>query len=164
MAVLNRRQFLYSSATICTSLLLKACSSKQTTTSTTGGGEGFKIAIALPGTITDKAWNQSGYEGVNLAKQKLGAEVNFVEKVAQADQAETLTDFARRGYNVIFAHGGQFDASVEQIAAQFPKTFFVCVNGNLKGENIAALRIDHLQVSYLCGIIGASLTKSNKMI
>jgi basic membrane protein A len=163
MAVLNRRQFLYSSVAFSTSLLLKACNSNQTTTPTAGGGEKFKIAIALPGTITDKAWNQFGYEGVNLAKQKLGAEVNFVEKVAQADQAETLTDFARRGYNIIFAHGGQFDASVEQIAAQFPNTFFVCVNGNLKGDNIAALRIDHLQVSYLCGIIGASLTKSNKM-
>ena len=99
MAVLNRRQFVYSSVAFSTSLLLKACSSNQTTTPTAGGGEKFKIAIALPGTITDKAWNQFGYEGVNLAKQKLGAEVNFVEKVAQADQAETLTDFARRGYN-----------------------------------------------------------------
>ncbi len=46
---------------------------------------------------------------------------------------------------------------------QFPNTFFVAVNGSIKGENIAALRIDHLQASYLCGIIGASVTKSNKL-
>lgn len=155
---------LFGSAAFGTSLLLKACSQEQTTTSTTAANnENFKIAIALPGVITDQAWNQSGYEGVQLAKQKLGAETAHVEQVAQADQAEALSDFARKGYNVVFAHGGQFDAAIEQVAPQFPKTFFVAVNGAVKGENIAALRIDHMQASYLCGIIGASITKSNKI-
>ena len=159
-----RRKFvLYGSATFATSLLLKACKSNQSTTPTVSSGEGFKIAIALPGMITDKAWNQSGYEGLNLAKQKLGAETAYLEQVAQADQTEALTDFARKGYNVVFAHGGQFDAAIEQVAPQFINTFFVGVNGNNKGENIASLRIDHLQGSYLCGIIGAAMTKSNKL-
>ncbi|QLE54605.1 BMP family protein [Nostoc sp. TCL26-01] len=160
----RRKFFVYGSATFATGLLLKACSSNQTTTpTTTSSTDGFKIAIALPGVITDQAWNQSGYEGVNLAKQKLGAEITYVEQVAQADQSEVLTDFARKGYNLVFAHGGQFDAAIEQVAAQFPNTFFVGVNGNLKGENIASLRIDHLQGSYLCGMIGAAMTKSNKL-
>ncbi|MGM3306848.1 BMP family protein [Anabaena sp. WFMT] len=162
---LNRRKFLwYSSATLGTSLLLKACANNPNPTPTAASGdEKFKIAIALPGIITDQAWNQSGYEGVNLAKQKLGADITYVENVTQADQTEVLTDFARKGYNVVFAHGGQFDAAVEQVAAQFPNTFFVAVNGSIKGDNIAALRIDNLQASYLCGIIGASITKSNKL-
>ncbi|MFN6502290.1 MAG: BMP family protein [Nostoc sp. DedQUE01] len=161
----GRRELIYGSAVFTSSLMLKACSSNnQTTTqSNASGGGGFKIAIALPGVITDKAWNQSGYEGVNLAKQKLGGDIAYVEQVVQADQTETLTDFARKGYSVVFAHGGQFDAAVEQVASQFPSTFFVAVNGSIKGDNIAALRIDHLQGSYLCGIIGASLTKSNKL-
>lgn len=167
----NRRQFIwYGSAAFGTSLLLKACGSSSTQTSqsdgataTVGGGEEFKVAVALPGVITDKAWNQSGYEGVTLAKEKLGAEIAYVEQVPQADQTEALSDFARRGYSLVFAHGGQFDAAVEQVASQFPKTFFVAVNGAATGANIAALRLDHLQASYLCGIIGASMTKSNKM-
>ncbi len=163
----GRREFLlalYGSASFGTTFLLKACSNQQTTTSTTAtNSENFKVAIALPGVISDQAWNQSGYEGVQLAKQKLGAETAYVEQVAQADQAEALLDFARKGYNVVFAHGGQFDAAIEQVAPQFPNTFFVAVNGAIKGENIAALRIDHMQASYLCGIIGASITKSNKL-
>ena len=74
-----------------------------------------------------------------------------------------LSDFARRGYNLVFAHGGQFDAAIQQIASQFPNTFFVGVNGNVSGANIASLRLDHLQASYLCGIIAAAMTKSNKL-
>lgn len=157
----SRRKFLlYGSGTLSTSLLLKACSSNSTTT---GRSSGFKIAIALPGVISDQAWNQSGYEGIQLAKQKLGAETSYVEQISQADQTEVLSDFARRGYNLVFAHGGQFDAAIQQVAPQFPKTFFVGVNGAVNGSNIAALRIDHLQASYLCGIIAASMTKSNKL-
>jgi basic membrane protein A and related proteins len=161
----NRRKIvLCGLAVLGVNLLLKACSNNQATTPTTeNSSKWFKVAIALPGSSTDQAWNQSGYEGINQVKQKLCAEVAYVEQVAQADQTEALTDFARKGYNVIFAHGGQFDAAVEQVAAQFPNTFFVAVNGSVKGENIAVLRIDHLQGSYLCGIIGAYITKSNKL-
>ena len=32
--------------------------------------QSFKIAIALPGVITDGGWNQSGYEGVKKAADK----------------------------------------------------------------------------------------------
>lgn len=55
----SRREFiLLGSAGFGTSLLLQACSNKPTTpTATTTGGTGFKIAIALPGIITDKGWN-----------------------------------------------------------------------------------------------------------
>ncbi|MEA5574841.1 BMP family protein [Anabaena sp. UHCC 0451] len=159
----NRRKFiLYGSATLASSLLLKACANNPNPT-VASSDKKFKIAIALPGIITDQAWNQSGYEGINLAKQKLSADIAYAENVTQADQTEVLTDFARKGYNVVFAHGGQFDAAVEQVASQFPQTFFVAVNGSIKGDNIAALRIDHVQASYLCGIIGASVTKSNKL-
>ncbi len=159
----SRRKFLwYSSAFFSTSLLIKACGTNQTSTST-DDEEVFKLAIALPGVITDKAWNQAGYEGVQLATQKFGAKTAFLEQVPQSDQTEVLTDFARKNYNVIFAHGGQFDAAIQQVAPQFPNSFFIAVNGAVKGDNIAALRIDHLQASYLCGIIAASMTKSNKL-
>ncbi|NJR19255.1 MAG: BMP family ABC transporter substrate-binding protein [Calothrix sp. CSU_2_0] len=162
---LSRRKFIcYSSAVFGTSLLLKACSNNQTSIPKgTSSESAFKIALALPGGITDRAWNQSGYEGIQLAKQKLGAETAFVEKVSQADQTEILTDFARKKYNIVFAHGGQFDAAIQQVAPQFPDTFFIAVNGGIQGDNIAALRINHLQTSYLCGIIAASMTKSNKL-
>ena len=159
---INRRQFLvYGGATVGASLLLKACNANSPSTS--DRSDGYKIAIALPGLITDKAWNQSGYEGIELAKQKLGVETAHIEKVSQADQTQVLSDFARRNYNLVFAHGGQFDAAIQQVAPQFPNTFFIGVNGAVSGANFGALRIDHLQASYLCGIIAALMTKSNKL-
>jgi len=160
----SRRKFIgYSSAALGTSILLKACGVGDNTPPIEGSGDNFKIAIALPGKITDKAWNQYGYQGIELAKSKLGAKATYIEQVSQTDQAEVLTGFARQGYNIIFAHGGQFDAAIERVAPQFPQTFFVAVNGAIKGENIAALRIDHMQASYVCGIVAGLMTKSNQL-
>lgn len=164
----NRRKFLlYSWVGVGTSLLLKACNSNTQNPTSRGDtaqtDKNFKVAIVLPGIITDKAWNQSGYQGVQTAKEKLGVETAYIEKVQPADQAEAISDFARRGYQLVFAHGGQFDAAIQQVAAQFPNTFFVGVNGNVKGNNIASLRIDHLQGSYVCGIIAAAMTKSGQL-
>lgn len=171
-AQLNRRKFLITgSAALSGSLLLKACANTPNTPETTASPNAspaspagdFKVAIILPGVITDKAWNQAGYEGLSEIKKQLGSETAYVEKIGQAEQAEALSDFARRGFSLIYAHGGQFDAAVQQVAAQFPKTFFVGVNGAASGANIASLRIDHLQASYLCGIIAATMSKAKKI-
>lgn len=168
----SRRQFIwYSSAAFSTSWFLKACSNTPTSTQTSSNGtkaaadakKGFKVAMVLPGIITDKAWNQSGFTGLNVVKEKQTVETAYVEKVGQPDQVEVLSDFARRGYNLIFAHGGQFDASIQQVAAEFPKTFFVGVNGAVQAENIASLRIDSLQGGYVSGIVAASMTKTNNI-
>ncbi len=173
MVQFNRRQFLLgSSASLAASVLLKACStppapSPQASSSPAGSGTAtgtnFKVAIALPGPITDKGWNQAGYESMGIIKSKLGAETAYVEKVAQADQAEVLSDFARRGANLVIAHGGQFEAAVKQVAAQFPKTFFVVSDGVVTGSNIASLQVDHLQIAYLCGVVAGQTTKTGKV-
>jgi basic membrane protein A len=56
-----------------------------------------KVAIVMPGNITDKSWTQAGYEGLMRIKDELGLETAYSEKVAQPDQAEAMADYARRG-------------------------------------------------------------------
>ena len=168
----DRRQFLwYGSATVASSVLLKACapapqqsaSSSPAASPAASPASAAKIAIVLPGTITDGGWNQLGYEGVKRAGDKLGAEVAYVEKVANADQTESLADFARQGYTLVVGHGGQFDAAIEQVAADFPETFFLAVNGDIAGKNYACVRTNYNQMLYLSGVIGAAMSKTKKL-
>lgn len=170
----NRRRFLLYGSAIGTSVLLKACGGNSTPSAANPdaspaaspaaeASKDFKMAIVLPGVITDGGWNQSGYEGVNTAKQRLGAEMAYVEKVAQPEQTEALSDFARQGYNLVIGHGGQFDAAIQQVASQFPQTFFLAVNGNVAGSNYASVQTNYLQLCYLCGILAGLMTKSNRI-
>ena len=171
----NRRHFLWcSSATLASSLLLKACDSapdEATSDSATSSNLGvtaaddddFSVAIVLPGVITDGGWNQSGYEGVKRTADQLGIDMAYVEKVAQPDQTEALADFARQGYSLVAGHGGQFDAAIQQVANEFPDTLFLAVNGDVAGANYAAVQTNYIQLCYFCGVIGAMMTETQKM-
>ncbi|MBE7383209.1 MAG: BMP family protein [Leptolyngbya sp. SIO1E4] len=175
----NRRNFLwYGSVTLASTVLLKACASTPTDTAddaetsaatstdseVSGESSGdFKVAIVLPGVITDGGWNQSGYEGVKQAAEALGAEMAYVEQVDQPDQTEALADFARQGYRLVAGHGGQFDAAIQQVAAEFPDTLFLAVNGSVAGDNYAAVQTNYIQLCYLCGAMGAMMTETQKM-
>ena len=123
----------------------------------------LKVAVALPGIITDKAWNQSAYEGLKMVEKQLGAQIAYTERVAQPDQVEVLSDYARRGFDLIFAHGGEFDAAGKQVAAQFPKAKFVIDNGTNTGPNLADLQINHFHVAFLGGYVAGRMTKTNKV-
>ncbi|MGB3571843.1 MAG: BMP family protein [Phormidesmis sp.] len=161
---LNRRNFLeYSSAALVASLLLKSCASPDATDSSVAGDSDFRVAIALPGVITDGGWNQSGYEGMKRTADELGVEMAYVEQVDQPDQTEALADFARQGYSLVAGHGGQFDAAIQQVAAEFPKTQFLAVNGDVAGDNFAAVQTNYMQLCYLCGVMGAMMSETKKL-
>jgi basic membrane protein A and related proteins len=121
-----------------------------------------KIAIVMPGNITDKSWNQAGYEGIKLIEKELGLTVAFSEKVAQPDQAEALADYARRGFNLVFGHGGEFQESAARIAKRFPNTQFVVNNGYVNGPNLASITFDYRQFGAVLGHIAARTTKTGK--
>ena len=125
--------------------------------------DSFKVAIVMPGNITDQSWNQAGYEGLMNAKNELGIEVAYSEKVAQPDQAEAMADYARRGYNVVIGHGGEFQEAANRVARDFPDTMFIVNNGTEPSKNVATVDFYYKQFGYLLGHIAGKMSKSGKV-
>lgn len=124
--------------------------------------ETFRAAIVMPGNITDQSWNQTGYEGITRAQEELGIEVAYSERVAQPDQLEALTDYARRGYDVVIGHGGEFVDAVQRAAERHPDTLFVVTNGFISGENIASVTFNFPQFGYVIGHIAGRMSEAGK--
>ena len=61
----------------------------------------FKVAILLPGPANDKAWNQSGYEGLKLIEQEFKAETAFVERLEGPELAVRSREAAHRFADVV---------------------------------------------------------------
>jgi len=119
----------------------------------------FRAAGVLPGSITDQAFNQVVYEGLIAAKERLGIEVAFSEKVKQADQVSAMSDYARRGYNVVIGAGGEFTAAAERVARQFPDVLVVVLNG-APTEGVATVNYNNPQFGYILGFIGGKMSKT----
>ena len=124
--------------------------------------EPLKVALVMPGNITDKSWNQAGYEGLMRAKEELGLDAAYSEKVAQPDQAEALADYARRGYAVVIGHGGEFQEAANRVAGRHPDTLFVVNNGTEPKKNLATVDFFYGQFGYLMGYTAGKMTKTGK--
>ncbi|MHA6646049.1 BMP family protein [Mesorhizobium sp. A623] len=122
----------------------------------------LKVAIVMPGNITDKSWSQSGYEGIKQVEEKLGVEIAYSEKVVQADQAEAMADYARRGYGLVIGHGGEFQDAAKRVAPKYPDTIFLVNNGQGGGGNLATADFYYSQPGYLLGYLAGKMSKTGK--
>jgi basic membrane protein A len=121
-----------------------------------------KVAIVLPGSITDQAFNQVLYEGIVLVGNETGMETAYSEKVKQADQAENLEDYARRGYGLVFGAGGEFVESTKRAARRYPDTLFACLNCAVI-DGVATINYDNKAIGYLLGFTAGKLVESGKI-
>lgn len=129
---------------------------------TSASADDFKVAIVLPGVITDNSFNQSGYEGVKEAADTLGFEFAYSEKTAQPDQPQALADYARRGYNLVIGHGGEFQDAVDRVAGRFPDTKFLVVNGVEAGKNVSVVSYDFPSMGYAMGYVAGKTSQTGK--
>ncbi len=122
-----------------------------------------KIVLLLPGEINDQGWNASNYAGVVACNEKLGTSMEYVEAVKAADFESTFREYAERGYDIIMAAGSQFDEAASSVAAKYPNTLFMVVNGSKSdGANLCPLFPKEYEASYLGAIIAGHITKTGK--
>ena len=124
--------------------------------------ETAKVALLLPGVITDNSVNQQIYEGLKKSEKDFGFEVAYSEKVAQAAQVEIFSDYARRGYNVIVGAGGEYTDAAKRVAAQFPDAKFVILNG-APTEGLVTVNFNGKQFGYVLGLVAGQMAKSGKI-
>lgn len=124
--------------------------------------EKIRLAGVVPGSITDQAFNQVVYEGYVLARDTLGIDMAYTEKVKQADQSEVLEDYARRGYNVVIGAGGEFVEAVKRAAKRYPETMFVCLNCALI-DGVATINYDNHAIGYILGFVGGKMSDTKKL-
>ena len=119
----------------------------------------LKIAMVLPGPITDNDWNSVGYNGLEAAKKALGVEVAYTENVSDADAERVIRDYAQRGYGLIFAHSFSFGDAALNAAEDFPNTIFMAGTANSLAPNLGTYSNPDYQGAYLAGMLAAGASK-----
>jgi basic membrane protein A len=139
---------------------LAAVAMAQLTTMPAVADEKLKIAMVLPGPISDNDWNSVGYNGLQAAAKALGVEVAYAENVADADAQRVLRDFASRGYGLIFAHSFSYGDAVLSVAPDFPNTVFMAGTAQKLAPNVGTYDNPDYQGEYLAGMLAAGASKT----
>jgi basic membrane protein A and related proteins len=122
----------------------------------------FKVALLSPGPVSDAGWNALAYEGLLDIKSRLGAQVAQTETKTPAEFEEGFRDFARRGFDLVFGHGFEFQDAAAAVSPDFPNTVFITTSGNTVRKNVAPLRFLLEQATYLEGMLAALMSKTGK--
>lgn len=128
---------------------------------TRGTPQGIRVGLITPGSIADAAWNSGAYQGLQLIRDSLGMTVSHVEARTPSDQDEALRTYAAQGYDLVFAHGFEFQDPAERVSARYPKTIFIVTSGRRAKGNVAPLIFKLEEASYLAGMVAGGLTRTN---
>jgi basic membrane protein A len=120
----------------------------------------FRVALLTPGPVSDAGWNAAAFDGLQLIKDKLGAETALVQTRSPADFDDGFRDFASRRFNLIFAHGYEYTDSAISVARDFPDVYFVVSSGSQSSRNVATLTFKFDQAAYAEGVLAGGVTKT----
>jgi basic membrane protein A and related proteins len=135
-------------------LCLAACARPQ-------AQSGIRVGLITPGSIADAAWNSGAYAGLERIHDSLGLAVSHVEAHTPAEQDDALRTYAAQGYDLVFAHGFEFQGPAERVSTEYPKTVFIVTSGARARGNVAPLIFKLEEASYLAGMVAGGLTRSN---
>jgi basic membrane protein A and related proteins len=120
-----------------------------------------RVGLITPGSIADAAWNSGAYQGLLRIRDSLGLAISHVEARTPAEQAEALRTYAAQGYDLVFAHGFEFQDPAERVSAESPRTVFIVTSGRRARGNVSPLIFRLEEASYLAGMVAGGLTKTN---
>ena len=124
----------------------------------------LKVGLIMPITPEDYSWNYQADYSIKLLQKQFGFELTTAENLFDGTKAEPVaTDWASKGYNIIYGQGIQYQEMFNKIAPQFPKTVFVCVDCFGGKGNVYNVWWYMADASYLMGELAGKMTKTNKI-
>jgi basic membrane protein A and related proteins len=124
------------------------------------------------GRFNDKSFNQSALEGLNRAKDELGAETRAIESRAAGDYVPNLSSLARQDFGISIGVGFLLAEGVNTVARRFPDANFAIIDYSVMAppftdadknvatpDNVQGLTFATNENSYLIGCMAAMMVQ-----
>jgi len=125
----------------------------------------FKVALVMSGPASDNGWNAGALKGLEAVKKELNlSEANVAHEESRTttgQQDESLRGYASQKYNIIFAHGHEYQDLALKMESEFPKTLFVVSSADKVGKNTAPISLKLEDGAYLEGMLAAGMSKTH---
>jgi basic membrane lipoprotein Med (substrate-binding protein (PBP1-ABC) superfamily) len=124
------------------------------------GDDSLRVALLTAGPVSDAGWYAGAYEGLMLIRDSLGASVSHQQTRTPAEFDEAFLSYGSSGYDLVFAHGFEYQDAAMRAGEQFPATTIVVSGGGRVAANVVPLIFELEEGSYLAGMLAAGMTRS----
>lgn len=131
-----------------------------------GAAGKLKIAVVAPSASNDLAFTQSIVEGIKAIQKERDVEVAITDGLfVVEDAAAAIRDYAKKGYDLVLAHGSQYGGSLKEIAPAFPKTAFAwgTAADTFGLPNVSSYEAASNEGGYAMGVMAAALSKKGSI-
>jgi basic membrane protein A len=114
------------------------------------------------GSIDDKSFNQSTWEGVKQAAENFDARIHYIETKDAKDYSSNIELFADKKYDIIVTVGFGLGESTNQAARKYPNIKFIGVD-QFQPEaisNVAGLIFHEDRAGFMAGALAAMLNQT----
>ena len=123
-----------------------------------------KVALICSSSgLGDNSFNDAAWEGFNKAEKEFGVEIKVVEPSEVADYLTSASTLAEAGYQMIFATGNDWGDTLTEVASLYPETYFVGLNVDAEGDNVAVAQTADNEIGYLAGALAAMMSQNHSV-
>lgn len=120
----------------------------------------FRAALLTAGPVSDAGWYAGAYEGLMMLRDSMGAQVSHQQTRTPAEFDEAFVAYATSGYDLIFAHGFEYQDAAIRAGERFPDLTIVVSGGGRVSANVVPLIFTLEEGSYLAGMLAAGMSAS----
>ena len=126
--------------------------------------EKTKIAMIMNGSIDDRSWGQSHYEGMQKTAKELNLDVMYREQIpANKTSEEVMEGLIAAGAKIIVANSFQLGPYIQEVAVKHPDVKFFHASGIKYSKNLSTYFGRIYQMRYLSGIVAGMQTKTGRI-
>jgi basic membrane protein A len=146
-------------------LVLTACAQQQPAEADCASEELLCVGMVTDvGEVDDKSFNQSAWEGVQRARDEMGAQVDFIETKDAKDYEANMDLFVNQNYDIIVTVGFAAGEATAIAAEKYPDIDFIGVDQfqapDATKPNLAGLLFNEDKSGFLAGALAAQLSQS----
>lgn len=145
--------------------MLAACGNNSSSDSNKGDKKDFKLGMVTDlGSVNDKSFNQSAWEGLQRLEKDKGYEVKYLEPKADSEVEPSLLQFVNSKTDLTWASSATLADAVTTIAANNPDAKLGIIDADVEGiENIVSVSFKENEGAFLAGVVAASMTETDKV-
>ena len=138
---------------------LAACSGSETACADLSEAP-FCAALLTAGPVSDAGWYAGAYEGLLQIEERWGAEISHQQTRTASEYDEAFLAYGTEGYDLVFAHGSEYQDAAIRAGERFPETTFIVSGGGRISDNVVPLIFTLENGSYLAGMAAGGMTES----